>query len=210
LIADDHPLFREAIKQVLAGIGVAVECTETSNYTDLLALIAREGEAYGVIFVDLGMPGGMELTALQMLRDRAPRTPTIVVSGREDAATIRRVLACGVAGYVPKSTPKSELEAAVRRVLGGGVAVPRAVAGEPADDVAAAAPLTPRQAAVLEQLGLGNSNRQIAKLLGIEEITVKAHISAILRKLNVKNRLQAVVSSQHYLEQIKDRELHPL
>lgn len=207
VVADDHPLFREALKEVLSGLQPGVECVDISDYDQLLDVVHSDVAGFAVIFVDLLMPGSEDLEALQSLRAATPDTPTVVISAREDTVTIRRAMACGVAGYIAKSTPKAELEAAITRILDGGVYFPSQLnVPAPTAAISPANQLTPRQSAVLEQLACGRSNRQIAQHLGIEEITVKAHISAILRKLNVKNRLQAVVSSRSLLAQWKDVE----
>ena len=202
LVADDHPLYREALRHVVADVCPGAECVEAADYADLLARTS-EDERFDLIFVDLMMPGGDDLNGLSMLRKRVPLTPVIVVSSRNDRPTIERAIACGVAGYIPKAASKSAMAEAIRRVLAGDVYLP-SESGERRGArlrLAAAEQLTPRQYAVLEQLARGSSNRQIANDLGIEEITVKAHISAILRKLNVKNRLQAVVASRAFLDQ---------
>lgn len=206
LIADDHPLFRDAVREVIARVRPEATCVEAATYEEVLAQ-TREDERFDLIVVDLMMPGGDELSQLARLRDRVPATPTIVISSRDDAMTIRSALRCGVAGYIPKSAPCAEMERAIGTVLAGGTYVPDALAPHPAQDEAPDGdePLTRRQYGVLEQLALGRSNRQIASHLGIEEITVKAHISAILRKLHVTNRVQAVVVSREYLERMRGR-----
>ncbi|GAC1301290.1 MAG: response regulator transcription factor [Vulcanimicrobiaceae bacterium] len=201
LIADDHPLFREALRAVVARVAPAATFAEAASHSELLAYTAS-GEAYDLIFIDLMMPGGDHFYELAQLRKRMPQTPTIVVSSRNDQPTIRRALACGVSGYIPKSSSAAAMERAIRSVLAGDLYVP-GDGSRPAPEAARVAgdpePLTPRQHAVLEQLRHGRSNRQIAADLGIEEVTVKVHISAILRKLHVKNRLQAVVVARETL-----------
>ena len=199
LIADDHPLFRDALRIVVDRLFPRAEVVEACGYLECLT-ITRTGQPFDVVFVDLMMPGGSEsLDALRRLRAQIPSTPTVVVSSREDWPMIRRVVALGVAAYIPKSTPKPELEKAIRCVLAGDIWLPDDSLREARDvspESTRSEPLTPRQAAVLEQLARGSSNRQIAADLNIEEITVKAHISAILRKLHVKNRLEAVVATR--------------
>jgi DNA-binding NarL/FixJ family response regulator len=198
LIADDHPLFRDALRHVCERVAARATFVEAASHRELLAA-TRPGAPFDLIVVDLMMPGGEEFAELRELRARLPATPTIVVSSRDDGPAIARAFACGIAGYIPKSLPAPAMESAIRTVLGGGsfrpgvVEAPFVPASERAGDVE---PLTPRQYAVLERLQQGRSNRQIAEDLGIEEITVKVHISAILRKLHVKNRLEAVVASQ--------------
>ena len=204
LIVDDHPLFRDALRHVVLAACPGASFVEAASYAEMLGL-TREDERFDLIFVDLLMPGGEDLDALIELRQRVPLTPTVVVSSRDDGPTIRRVMGCGVSGYIPKSASRHEMERAIRRVLEGDIYVPEVTPEAAARGALAAGPfepLTPRQLAVLEQLSRGSSNRQIAHDLGIEEITVKAHISAILRKFHVKNRVQAVVVSRAYLERI--------
>jgi DNA-binding NarL/FixJ family response regulator len=197
LVADDHPLYREALRRVVGDVRADAEFAEAADYAELLAR-TTEDERFDLILVDLMMPGGDEFNGLVTLRKRAPLTPVIVVSSRTDRASIERAISCGVAGYIPKSASKTVMARAIRSVLAGDVSLPEN--GERIRP-AGSEQLTPRQYAVLEQLARGNSNRQIATDLGIEEITVKAHISAILRKLKVKNRLQAVVASRAFLDQ---------
>jgi DNA-binding NarL/FixJ family response regulator len=198
LIADDHPLFRDALRYVVDRLFTNAEVVEACGYPECLH-ITRSGPAFDLVFVDLMMPGGSEsLDALRRLRAQIPATPTVVVSSREDWAIVRRVAALGVAAYIPKSTPKPEMENAIRCVLAGDVWMPDDSLRDVSLESTRSEPLTPRQAAVLEQLARGSSNRQIARDLNIEEITVKAHISAILRKLHVKNRLEAVVATRAF------------
>lgn len=206
LIADDHPLFREAIREVVTRVRPHAHVVEASTYDEVLAH-TRVDERYDLIVVDLMMPGGDELLQLARLRDRVPATPIVVVSSRDDVMTIRSTLRCGIAAYLRKSSARSVMERAIRAVLAGETWIPDDVAidAERHDLADGGEALTRRQQAVLEQLALGNSNRQIAHDLGIEEITVKAHISAILRKLHVKNRVQAVLVSREYLENNKAR-----
>lgn len=200
LIADDHPLFREALRHVYDRVVSNATYMEVATHGEMLAE-TRDDDRYDLIFVDLTMPGGDDFNELANLRKRVPLTPTIIVSSREDPPTIRRAMACGVAAFIPKSASIVTMEHAIRSVLAGETYMPCEPRGREASSMSGdPEPLTPRQYAVLEALARGRSNRQIASDLGIEEITVKVHISAILRKLHVKNRLQAVVVSRAYLE----------
>jgi DNA-binding NarL/FixJ family response regulator len=199
LIADDHPLFREALRHVVDRTLHHAEIREARSYVEILELVGA-ARRFDLVFVDLIMPGaGDEFEELADLRARlGEETKLIVVSSREEWPTIRRVMELGAAAFIPKSASRAEMERAIRRVLAGQNYQPDAAHGRAVRRApgAEAATLTPRQAAVLEQLARGSSNRQIARELHIEEITVKAHISAILRKLHVKNRLEAVVVSK--------------
>jgi DNA-binding NarL/FixJ family response regulator len=202
LIVDDHPLFREALRYVIDRIFPGADVVEAGGYPEALTVLRTASTHFDLVFVDLMMPGGSEsLESLGRLRAANPSTATIVISSREDWPIIRRVLALGVSAFIPKSTPRADMERAIRGVLAGEVWVPDDALRESFDAKSRGShsePLTPRQAAVLEQLARGSSNRQIAHDLNIEEITVKAHISAILRKLHVKNRLEAVVATRNF------------
>ncbi len=202
LIADDHPLFREALRHVIDASFLSAEITEVRNFADALQAAKAPGP-FDLVFIDLIMPGSPDALAdLAQLRALIPATPILVVSSRDDSETVERVLALGVAAFIAKSATKPEMERAIRSVLAGDVYASKWAArgalpppnGEPAE------PLSPRQTAVLELLARGHSNRQIASDLNVEEFTVKAHISAILRKLHVKSRLEAVVVSRSLLE----------
>jgi DNA-binding NarL/FixJ family response regulator len=201
LIADDHPLFREALRHVVERTLGNVEIREARSYVEILDLTGGS-RRFDLVFVDLMMPGsGDEFEELAELRARLSDTKVVVVSAREDWPTIRRVMELGAAAFIPKSASRAEMERAIGRVLAGETYQPGPSGGRAAaPTLGEAATLTPRQAAVLEQLARGSSNRQIARELHIEEITVKAHISAILRKLHVKNRLEAVVVSKSLIE----------
>jgi len=202
LIADDHPLFRDALRYVIGSVFPSASITEAGGYPECLSIIRAARQNFDIVFVDLMMPGGSEsLDSLARLRAAIPATPTVVISSRDDAPIIGRALALGVAAFIPKATSRAEMERAIRGVLAGDVWVPDDSLRDSFDAESRgnrSDSLTPRQAAVLEQLARGSSNRQIASDLNIEEITVKAHISAILRKLHVKNRLEAVVATRPF------------
>ncbi|HEY5341776.1 MAG TPA: response regulator transcription factor [Candidatus Aquilonibacter sp.] len=200
LIADDHPLFREAMKHVLDGVfGADLICEDVASFAELRRVTPGD-DRYTMIVLDLQMPGGAWYDELIALRRRAPATPTIVVSSLEDPPTIAQVAESGVAGYIPKSASKHEMEEAVRLVLAGGSSFGTASSVSVAPDPPPAdfEGLTARQLAVLEHLALGKSNREIAEALFVEEVTVKTHVTAILRKLGVRNRLQAALVLRRY------------
>lgn len=201
LIADDHPLFREALRAVISRFAPEAAFVEAASHGELLEHTAADN-TFDLIFIDLMMPGGDHFYELGQLRKRMPSTPTIVVSSRNDGPTIRRAMACGISGYIPKSSSTQAMERAIRSVMAGNLYFPTNANETDGDAPRMGSdpePLTPRQHAVLEQLRHGRSNRQIALDLGIEEVTVKVHISAILRKFHVKNRLQAIVVARETL-----------
>jgi DNA-binding NarL/FixJ family response regulator len=196
LIADDHPMFREALRdlvaQLMAARQTAYACSEARDSGELFRAVEHE-EDFDLILLDLFMPGSNGLADLVRLRDRVPGTPIVVVSSLSDPAMIRQAITCGAAGYVPKSSPKDQLLRALQTVLAGGVAMPQEEARTQAGGVEPE-PLTGRQIAVLALLSLGKSNKEIANQLDISEMTVKAHMTSIMRKLKVTTRAQAIVA----------------
>jgi DNA-binding NarL/FixJ family response regulator len=205
LIADDHPLFRDAIKdvvgQVFAARGWEFACQEATRSEEVTAAAERD-EELDLILLDLSMPGASGMSTLVALRSKAPATPIIVVSSLDDPGTIRQAIALGAAGFIPKSSSKDLIATALETVFAGGVYLPRCLLDDLGEDERArAAPgeeraanaLTSRQLAVLDLLARGLSNKLIARDLDISDMTVKAHVTAILRKLGVSSRAQAIV-----------------
>ncbi len=208
LIADDHPLFRDALERAVLVALPRAQVHSADSVHSLLALIERFPEAE-LLLLDLHMPGARGYSALAHIRGQYPGLPTIVVSGHEEATVARRALAHGAAAYIPKSTSVDDIVAAIGSVLDGDVWLPQALAGaDPqlpsaeADAAARIAALTPQQFRVMTMLADGHLNKQIAWELGVSEATIKAHMTAIMRKLGVNNRTQvALVASQLAIEQ---------
>ncbi len=207
LIADDHPLFRDALQRaVLAALPQAQVRTAESVH-GLYTLIEQYPDA-DLLLLDLHMPGARGYSALAHIRGQYPGLPTIVVSGHEEAQVARRALAHGAAAYIPKSTAGEDIGRAIRAVLDGDVWLPPHLFGGSAElkpgeaDIAArVAALTPQQFRVLTMIAEGLLNKQIAWELGVSEATVKAHMTAIMRKLGVNNRTQvALAASQLAVE----------
>jgi DNA-binding NarL/FixJ family response regulator len=201
IIADDHPLFRDALKQALEGAGLKLEIDEAGALDKVIsALEAGEG-AHDLILLDLKMPGVQGFSGLVYLRAQYPTIPVVVVSGNEDADVMRRAVALGASGFIPKSSNVQTMRDAVAAVLKGSVWMPPGVsaggAGDSETDKLALrlATLTPQQVRVLIMLREGLLNKQIAYNLSVSEATVKAHVSAILQKLNVESRTQAVIAA---------------
>lgn len=190
LVVDDHPLFRSGIAGVIAELAAAVETTEASSCEKALGLLAA-GREFALILLDLNLPGMDGMTGLARLRDAAPATPVVVLSATEDSRKIKQAIAAGAKGYVPKSAGRDILLNALRLVLSGGVYLPINIMESPAPAATAAEQLTPRQREVLQWLVRGKSNKEIADLLGMAENTVRVHVAAIFRYLDVKNRTQA-------------------
>ncbi len=189
LVVDDHPLFRSGIAGVIADLAAAVETTEASSCEKALGLLAA-GREFALILLDLNLPGMDGMTGLARLRDAAPATPVVVLSATEDSRKIKQAIAAGAKGYVPKSAGRDILLNALRLVLSGGVYLPINIMESPAP-AATAEQLTPRQRDVLQWLVRGKSNKEIADLLGMAENTVRVHVAAIFRYLDVKNRTEA-------------------
>jgi DNA-binding NarL/FixJ family response regulator len=195
-LADDHPIMRSALASALAALG-APRFVEASDAAGTLALLDAHPDL-DLLLVDLRMPGANGTDTIRTLRARAPQVPLVVVSADEDPGCVASLLALGVSGYVPKSESPAVIVSAVRLVLAGGTYVPpRLMTGATAP--APKPDLTPRQEEVLRLLAQGLSNQSIANALGVSEGTVKVHLIAVFRTLNVRNRTAAVLAAQRYL-----------
>ncbi|MDX1525522.1 MULTISPECIES: response regulator transcription factor [Pseudidiomarina] len=199
IIADDHPLFRAALTQALRDT-LSDPILEAANFQQLLELLAKNPQIE-LVLLDLTMPGNRGLTGLVSLRHRYPEVLVVVVSANEQVTVMRQAMNYGASAYIPKSLPLVELQQAVQVVLAGETWLPEhLLAAVSADETDASADfaqrleqLTPHQYRVLECLADGMLNKQIAYELNVQETTIKQHVSAILRKLNVINRTQAGV-----------------
>ena len=227
LIADDHRLVIEAVKAKLSEIEADIDFVLAMSVEELLASASDDLD---LAVIDLNMPGAEGQAHIDEIRRRHPAVPVIVLSGYEDPAVMRSALERGVLGFIPKAYSPEVMLSAVRLVLAGGVYVPPmmlsslppgVVAGMPAAGVVAAdgaaagrasaaaaaqtlehlrKVLTERQVEVLQLLSQGKPNKLIGRALGISEGTVKIHLAAIFRALNVRNRTEAVVAAQTLTE----------
>ena len=201
LIADDHPLFRGALREAVNGLFDRVDIGEAGTFEEVIELLERGGDAVDLILLDLRMPGARGFSGLMYLRAQYPGLPIVVVSANDDPAVIRRCMEFGASGFIPKTLGVEALRAAIARVLQGEVWTPpdvdlaRDADSEGAATIARLATLTPQQVRVLMMLSAGLLNKQIAYELGVSEATVKAHVSAILQKLGVESRTQAVIAA---------------
>ncbi|GLK85185.1 DNA-binding response regulator [Ancylobacter defluvii] len=199
-IADDHPLFRGALREAVTRQFPQVELFEAGGFEDLQALLERESEI-DLVLLDLTMPGVRGFSGLMYLRAQYPAIPVVVVSANEEAGVIRHCMEFGAAGFIPKTSAVETMRDAIAAVLEGHTWTPPDIdlsAGsdkEAAALVARLATLTPQQVRVLMMLSEGLLNKQIAYELGVSEATVKAHVSAILQKLGVESRTQAVIAA---------------
>jgi DNA-binding NarL/FixJ family response regulator len=200
VIADDHPLFRGALREAVSGLLANAEIAEAGSFDEAAKLLDAGGDV-DLILLDLSMPGVRGFSGLMYLRAQYPSTPVIVVSANDDPAVIRRCMDFGASGFIPKTLDVEGMRVAVQRVLNGGVWTPPDVDLGAGNDAEAAAlmarlaTLTPQQVRVLMMLSEGLLNKQIAYELGVSEATVKAHVSAILQKLGVESRTQAVIAA---------------
>jgi DNA-binding NarL/FixJ family response regulator len=200
VIADDHPLFRGALREAVTGLLDRAEIAEAGAFDEVAKLLDKGGEV-DLILLDLTMPGVRGFSGLMYLRAQYPSVPIVVVSANDDPAVIRRCMDFGASGFIPKTLGIEAMRAAVLRVLKGGVWTPPDVdlsAGADAETAALLtrlATLTPQQVRVLMMLSEGLLNKQIAYELSVSEATVKAHVSAILQKLGVESRTQAVIAA---------------
>ena len=196
IIADDHPLFRGALKQALSDDGA--EIIEAGDFAGARQAAAAHPDC-DLMILDLAMPGASGLSALMMIRAEYPQIPVAVISASDDQPTIRRALELGASAFISKSSGIDDIRAAIAIVLQGGLWVPPGFdpgcEHDPEMDalIGRLKTLTPQQTRVLGMIGEGLLNKQIAYELGISEATIKAHVSAILLKLNVDNRTQAVI-----------------
>ena len=200
LIIDDHPLFREALHSAVRMAYPDVDTVEARSISEAMTLLA-DTKPFDLALLDLSMPDVHGFDGLLQLRTRHPRLPVVIVSGHEEPKIISEALSYGAAGFIPKSARKGDLAAAIRAVMEGAIYVPENYESQPPDPESAdraemvrrLAKLTPQQLRVLQMLRQGLLNKQIAFELQVGETTVKAHVSEILRKLNVYSRTQAVI-----------------
>jgi len=201
LIADDHPLFRGALREAVTGLLGRADVAEAGTFEEVSELLERNGGDVDLILLDLSMPGVRGFSGLMYLRAQFPSLPIVVVSANDDPAVIRRCMEFGASGFIPKTLGIEALRAAIARVLQGEVWTPpdvdlaRESDAETAALIARLSTLTPQQVRVLMMLSAGLLNKQIAYELGVSEATVKAHVSAILQKLGVESRTQAVIAA---------------
>ena len=214
LIADDHRLIIEGVKLKLAELDPAVETVVAMNLEELDRMVASHADSLDLALVDIAMPGTHGHQHVSRLRAQAPALPVIVLSGSEDVDLMRSLMEIGVLGFIPKAYSPEVMLSAIRLVLAGGIYIPplllanaQAQGWQPTEAVPPPADpargidalrklLTERQIDVMRLLSQGKPNKLIARDLGISEGTVKIHLAAIFRALNVRNRVEAVVASR--------------
>jgi DNA-binding NarL/FixJ family response regulator len=200
VIADDHPLFRGALRQAIGSIMEDAAVAEAGGMEELVKLLQNRF-APDLILLDLTMPGVQGFSGLLFLRAQHPDIPVVIVSANEEPVVVRRAIEFGASGFIPKSLDIAEIGEALRQVLAGETWTPPDIEltasddGESAEIARRLATLTPQQVRVLMMLSEGLLNKQIAYELAVSEATVKAHVSAILQKLDVDSRTQAVITA---------------
>jgi DNA-binding NarL/FixJ family response regulator len=200
LIADDHPLVRGALREAVMGLVDGTDVLEAGTFEEVTGHLGR-GSEVDLVLLDLSMPGVQGFSGLMYLRAQHPGTPVVVVSANEDRGVIRRCIEFGASGFIPKSVDVETMRGAIRTVLDGGAWTPpdvdlsAPVDRETSDLVKRLGSLTPQQVRVLMMLSEGLLNKQIAYELSVSEATIKAHVSAILQKLGVESRTQAVIAA---------------
>ncbi len=200
VIADDHPLFRGALREVVTGLFEPDAIAEAGHFDDISKLLDRNTDI-DLVLLDLAMPGVRGFSGLMYMRAQYPGVPVVIVSGVDDPGVIRRCMDFGASGFIPKTLSAKAIRGAIEQVLDGGIWTPPDLdLSAKSDDQSAAmlarlASLTPQQVRVLMMLSEGLLNKQIAYELSVSEATVKAHVSAILQKLGVESRTQAVIAA---------------
>lgn len=200
VIVDDHPLFRHALIQAVRYNFPQVQITEISTADDLYTFLEQHDEP-DLILLDLNLPGASGFSTLVHIRASYPILPVIIVSAHEEVKVIQRAIAHGAMGYIPKSAHPSQIGDAIQQVFEGEIWLPKQMVGqeliqqdkEENDLVEKIQSLTQQQFRVLMMLSEGLLNKQISYILGLSEATVKAHVTAIYKKLGVQNRTQAVL-----------------
>lgn len=204
IIADDHPLFRAALKQAVSQAISGVEIIEADSLPAVQDTVGNHPDA-DLVLLDIHMPGTNGFSGLVFLRGQNPEIPVVVVSGSESSSVMKRAIDYGASGFIPKSASLEVISEAIVSVLEGNEWLPQQlghdtseISEEEQKTVAAIAALTPQQFRVLTMLTEGLLNKQIAYELNVSEATIKAHVTAILRKFEVHSRTQAVIAAQRF------------
>jgi DNA-binding NarL/FixJ family response regulator len=197
LIADDHAIFRQGLRAVLGSLSESIIIDEAGDLgTALERAVDQPPE---IVLLDLRMPGMDGFSGISAFRRRVPHASILVLSASEDSEDVFQALAAGASGYLAKSAPASVILDALRLILVGGIYVPRELVAN-AEIAARSKPeaprLTERQTEVLNLIVDGHSNKEIAHRLGTSEGTVKAHVTAIMRQLGVRNRVQMLLAAE--------------
>ena len=190
VVADDHPLFRAALRSAVDKAAPGAEVVECASLAEARA--AMVAGAVDLLLLDLKLSDSEGMAGLAAVRAEQPTVPVVVVSASEDAPVVRHALGLGAAGFIPKSSSLPQMVEAIAAILAGDSWAPDVPEAD--NDLAGlVASLTPSQLRILEGLKAGRLNKQIAFDLGVSEATIKAHLTSVFRKLGVHNRTQAVI-----------------
>ena len=200
LIADDHALFRDGLAMRLEEINPDIILHQAATFSQALKILDKEPQI-NIIIADLDMPDMKWEDGIEQLKKKSPDSSLVVISASEDIRNIRKILATGIKGYIPKRSDPKIMHSALKLILDGGTYIPPALIEISSDNNLSSSQnkgkmLTNRQSQVLDLIAQGKSNKQIAYEMGVSEATVKLHINALLRSLKVNNRTQAVVTAQ--------------
>lgn len=198
IIADDHPLFRQALLETLKTELSSTQWLEAETVAELNTLLSAESDA-DLLLLDLNIPGAHGFNTLVHVRQHFPQIPVVVVSAYDDSDTISKAMEHGASGFVPKSTPVATIFEAISQVFAGNLWTPPSYSSQQnqhskSDIAERIASLTQQQYKILMMFAEGMLNKQIAYDLNVSEATIKAHATAIFKKLNVRNRTQAVIT----------------
>jgi DNA-binding NarL/FixJ family response regulator len=213
LLVDDHALIRDALRAILAEIVADAAVDEAASARKAMEL-AESGPETQLVILDLGLPDGDGLQLLRTIRARCPGTAVVVLSSSTESEVMAAALDAGAVGFIPKSAPRSVMVGALGLVLAGGIYIPPEAWPSRQKDQPPTAPerpptpaelgLTQRQLDVLALLMRGRSNKAIARTLSIAEVTVKHHVTALMRALQVSNRTEAALAIARYGWQLPD------
>lgn len=201
LIGDDHPIVQAALGAALAQMIKGLQVLAAASLDEVEARLMSHADSIDLVLLDLDMPGNVGFTGLFLLQSQFPTVPVAILSAEQDPVTVRRAIAFGASGYIPKALELATMTRAILEILEGGVWVPFPLddlSAASGDDVAAKrfASLTPQQLRILTGVVQGKLNKQIAGELNIAEQTVKSHVSVILKKLGVTTRTQAAIAAE--------------
>ena len=192
LVADDHELFLKGLEFILRDSYPDIELVFAHNYAEIFAFLESD-RRFDLLMTDLAMPKGKWQEALPLIHMLLPSTPIIILSAVFDKEIVQKTMDIGVSGYIPKTSPNAVIISALNLVMAGGMYIPpELLSNQPEQSAEASHILTPRQIDVIRAVAEGKSNKQIAYELGLSEGTVKLHVTAILKLLNVNNRTGAV------------------
>lgn len=202
IIADDHPLFRNALVQAVNQVVGDAEILETDSISGLEELLSSTNNV-DLILLDLRMPGANGFSGLVLIRREYSDIPVIVISASEDSSIMQRAIDYGASGFIPKSANLEQIAAGINQVMNGNIWLPldqaTTVGSNPDEHEFAQRlkTLTPQQLRVFMMLTKGLLNKQIAGEVNVSEATVRTHMTAIFRKLGVRNRTQAVLAANY-------------